>query len=514
MPSFFVPPKRSPARQSNFAAQALRRRLLELPIFDLEESTAQIIEEIRTFNHAVLARSARLEGLEAIRISVEPVLNRIEAQLARSPSPAIGESRRLIDLMTQLLRELAAANVKTVLQKHSRLWGFSSTAALHVVLVHALDYTARRIWFAYCNHGRAPRGAWVRLHELYALALKWKLANREISAPRASATSIYRRALLLEFADPARLSGADLRRVYEYVTKFGESARVLVQPVPSRNEGVFVVDGHRDSAGCALAKYSGGTEAGNYVVLACHALLRGISRQIKALDAGTSPLELGLSSDAITPAYRGLLRRLHDSWSGSRRTRSARVQFRPRIEVNIGLERVWRFLHGGGSLQRGGLRGEAGAPATVADWVILNESASGFALRHTEGATPSLVIGEIVALRPVGRREITVAVVRWMHSEHVDHLDVGVQLLAPNLKPVMVASVGSLDSAFVRALLAPPFTPFNRVPVLIIASRFVRLNRKLLVRSIDGEFEIQPQRMLDATHVVDIVQVTGPDPSN
>lgn len=511
MPSFFVPPTQSPARQSNFAAQALRRRLLELPIFDLEESTAQIIEEIRAFNYAALTRTTRLEGLEAIRLSVEPVITRIEAQLARAPSPAVGESRRLTDLMTRLLRELAAANIKTVLQKRSRLWGFGGKTALHVVLVHALDYTARRILFAYRDHGRAPRGAWVRMHELYGLAQKWKLAHREISAPRASAASIYRRALLLEFADPARLNGADLRRVHEYITKFGESARVLVQPVPSKREGVFIVDDHRDVAGRALAKHSDGTDAGNHVMLACNALLKGITRQLKALDAGTSPLELGLPGEASTPAYRELLRRLHDNWSGSRRTRSARVQFRPRIEVHTGLERVWRFLHGRGSLQRGGLRPEVGAPAETTDWVILNESAGGFALRHALGATPSVLIGEIVALRPLGRSEISVAVVRWIHSEHADHLDVGVQLLAPNLKPVMVASIGSLNTAFMRALLAPPFTPFNRVPVLITASRFVRLNRKLLVRSTEGEFEIQPQRMLDATHVVDIVQVVGPD---
>lgn len=507
MPSFFIPPRQTPARQSNFAAQALRRRLLELPIFDLEESTAQIIEEIRAFNNARLARGTRLEGLDAIRMSVEPVLTRIEAQLASVASPAGGEARRLTDLMTRLLRELAAANTKPVLEKRRGLWSFGGKAALHVALVYALDFTARRIWFAHRSHARAPRGAWARMHELHALALKWNLATREINSTRASPVSLYRRALLIEFADPARLNAADLRRVHEYVSKFGESARVLVGQLPPKHDGVFVIDRLRDSAGIALSKRRGADGADASIVLACAPLLKRITRQLDALDNGVNPLEIGLPPDATTPAYRGMLRRLLDGWSGSRRTRSARVQFRPRIEVHAGLERVWRFLHGGGNLLRGGLRIDGGAPASTSDWVIMNESAGGFSLRHAQGASPSVTIGEIVALRPSGRVEISVAVVRWMHSEHADHLEIGVQLLTPKLQPVMIASIGALDSAFMRALLAPPASPFNRVPILIAASRFVRPNRNLRVRSTDGEFDIAPQRTLDSTHVVDIVQV-------
>lgn len=505
MPSFFAPPRRSPARQSNFAAQALRRRMLELPIFDLEESTAQIIDEIRAFNHASLSRRIRQDGLEAIRISVEPVLTRIEAQLASAGSPASGEARRLHDLMTRLLRELAAANAKLVLERLGRLWRFGGGAALHVALVHALDFTARRIWFANRNHARAPRGAWARMHELYAVAMKFGLAEKEIHSTRSSPSTIYRRALLLEFADPPRLNATDLRRVHEYVAKFGESARVLVGRAPKKRQGIFMIDRNRDAAGFALSKHPDHEGLDASLVLACAPLTRRIARQLDALDSGTNPLELGLPTDAATPAYRGLLRRLLDNWSGSRRTRSARVQFRPRTEVHSGLERVWRILHGAGRLPRDGA-----ANASTSDWVIVNESAGGFALRHAHGASPSIPVGEIVALRPDGRAEISVAIVRWRHSEHADHLELGVQLLTPQLRPVMIAAIGALDSAFAPALLAPPSSPFNRVPVLIAAARSVRPNRRLLVRSTESELEIEAKRTLDSTNVVDIVQIEMP----
>jgi hypothetical protein len=285
---------------------------------------------------------------------------------------------------------------------------------------------------------------------------------------------------------------------------------VLVAAVPRKRDGIFIIDGLRDVAGFSLAKHPDPDRLGPSLLLSCVPLVKRITRQLAAIDGGTNPLELGLPADAAMPAYRGLLRRLVDNWSGARRVRSARVQFRPRIELHAGLERVWRFLQGGGNLQRGGLRNEAVAPASRADWVIMNESAGGFALRHAQGAIPSVVVGEIVALRPTGRVEVAVAFVRWIQSEHADHLEMGVQLLSPSLKPVMIAMIGALDSAFVRALLAPPSSPFNRVPVLIAASRFVRPHRKLLVRSADGEFEIEPQRLLDSTHVVDIVQVAMP----
>ncbi len=512
MPSFFIPPRQAQARQSNFAAQALRRRLLELPIFDLEESSAQIIEEIRAFNRADLSRSIRLEGLEAIRMSVEPVLSRIDAQLASAASPRAGEARRMTDLMTRLLRELAAANSKPVLEKRKGLWGLGGKAALHIALVHAMDFTARRIGFAYRVRARAPRGAWSRLHELFGIAAKWQLASKEINTPRASATSIYRRALLVDFADPARLNDTDLRRVQEYVSKFSEAARILPAAAPKKRDGIFVIDPLRDIAGLSLAKHPDVDGQGPRLLLACTPLVKRITRLLDAIDRGASPLEFGLPSDADTPSYRGLLRQLVDNWSGSRRVRSARVQFRPRIEVHVGLERVWRFLHGDGNLLRGGLRTEAATPAGAADWVIMNESAGGYALRHARGATPSMTVGEIVALRPTGRSEVSVAFVRRIQSEHVDHLEIGVQLLSPKLKPVMIATIGALDSAFARALLAPPSSPFNRVPVLVAASRFVRAHRKLLVRVTEGEFEIEPQRTLESTHVVDVVQIamTGP----
>jgi hypothetical protein len=508
MTSFFVAPGRPSARRREFTAEALRRRLAELPLFDIDDCSRSVIEELTAFNRSALASREQLRTLDVLRSYTEPLLSRLEITLVGATPPIAPDVRKAAQLVDRLLRELAHAHARVVLNAMNSWSLFGYRMVLYVPLVRALDLLARRLTLAHRLYAKAPRGTWAKMHELYGLAHDWKLANREIVSPRISALAVYRKALLLDFAEPQRLAPGDLRRVNDYITKFGNAARIVpIQPF-AQPTGVFVVDVLNDRAGLPIAKHAGVDRLSRGFLLATVPLLRRLGRHVRALEKGASPLEIGLPSDAAVGYYRSLLQRLLDNWTGLRRPRSPRMHFRPRAEIQIGFENAWRFLSRIGDPPSAFARIEMDRQRPATEWAVLNESPGGYALRHVRGALPAVRVGELVAVRAPDREGVSISVVRWIQSEHADHMDIGLQQLAPRLRPVMIASPGSISSGYVRALFAPPSSRFNRVPVLVAPSRQARTNRKIVVRSLDAEFQVHAQRVLESTHQFDLLQVS------
>jgi hypothetical protein len=502
-----IPPGRRAAASRDFSPDALRRRLDERPFFDVAGNAQVIIDELVAFNSTPAFRADLLAALDVFYSHAEAVVSRLEMQLATASQPLPPALRNSAQLLGRILTELGHAYGRAVVwaERTWRLWGYRPTA--YVYLVRALDSIARRIALAHRLHATPPSGAWAAMHELHAIANRWKLSHRDIYAPRTSAATTYRRALLLELAEPLRMGQGDLRRVQEYVRRFGGSAQLVNLIETRRPDGVFVVDVHRDRAGTPKA-VSPGLDLMRGFLLVTRPLIGRLGRQLAALEKGAHPLQIGLGADASHAYYRTFLQRLLDSWTGFRHTRGNRTQFRPRAEVVVGLDDAWTFLRQ--SLEP---PGQSLEPITrprldASDWLILNESPGGYALRHVEGAIPPVKVGQIVGVRPRDRAGVRILIVRWIKSEHATHLDVGLQEPALSLWPVLIGSPGSDRAHYVRALFAPPTPRFNRVPALIAPARVVRAQRILAVRSLHQQFHVRVLRVLDSTQHLDIHQAT------
>ena len=126
-----------------------------------------------------------------------------------------------------------------------------------------------------------------------------------------------------------------------------------------------------------------------------------------------------------------MLKSMMAGWGEPAMRKFHRARFHPRADLVAGFESAWRFLDGPAYHRR---RCERGEPETVAEdvseWVILNESPSGFALRLVNGGAMEVRVGELVALRPHDRGTVQACLARRALSAKGRKLLMGLEALA------------------------------------------------------------------------------------
>jgi len=122
-------------------------------------------------------------------------------------------------------------------------------------------------------------------------------------------------------------------------------------------------------------------------------------------------------------------------------------------------------------------------------WQIQDISPRGLSMRHLGEASASVRVGDLVGIQRTGESGYwSVAVVRWLKSAHEESVEVGLEILAPRVTPVVVSVEGNnavSDRRFAPALLLPTMSKLHR-PATLVLPRGLRQDGKDLMLH-DGE---------------------------
>ena len=417
-------PATGTAGRNRFTVGAVRSRLSRLPVEDMERAAASLLQEIRSFNQLAAPGSRYLSVLEVFHSHLEGILPSLLHHLEQASPPHTPITQQRARLADGLLEALARAYANTLPPPHPLLDALRSKKDVHMPLVRGLELHARRLVLAHGLYLRAPPGCWASMHALYALARIWKLFDLDLNAPLSSPEAIYVSALLLAFADPARLSTAELHRTRDYIARFGDLSRIYgPRAKAGRGEGVFLIDLDADAPGVPVARSHDGPAPRNRLLLSTRSLLRRVSFHYDGLGTGSAPGQLGLPGEADPHQYRRLLHRLAGPWRGMVRQRAARQRFQPRAELHVGLGATWAQIQSPAHRPSGAVM----ATSVGNLWAILNESPGGYLLRYLSGASGPIRVGDLVLIRPRDQAGLFPCVVRRLHSEHGPDLHVGLQ---------------------------------------------------------------------------------------
>jgi len=504
----FIAPGRESLPPPEFAPEQLREWLSALPQHDASAAAGALIERLITFNRSDLQARARIRALEMFRDHVDGLLPHLERKLQDAVPPLAGALRHVAYLIEKLFKELAAGYSRAVLEVPKTWLSMGFRAQLHVPLVRAMEYHSRRLALAQQLYARSPGAVWAELHRLYQLSREWRMDDEKIESPMISALDVYRSALLLAFAQPSKLNRADFMRVQSYLVSHAELA-VLATTAKSVTDpaSVFAIDTRKDKPGVALSKRKGlGLENGELFLIAAP-LVERLDTQLKRLRSGIAASSLGLPDEAATLAYQELMQKLMANWRGDRSVRATRTQFHPRIEVWVGLREIWRALRAEAPPEHGAESALGIGPARSSEWIVLNESSRGFALRHMSGTPPPLEVGELVALKPRGRGAMFVCLVRWVQSNNPEHLEVGVQQLAPIAVPA-VYKLSEADRGAPEPVLFFPQMPTQRkAPAIAVPPEQLRGDRTISLRHRRGRLSLRPGRIIEKTASVELIEV-------
>jgi hypothetical protein len=504
----FIAPGKSAEPNDEFGPERLREWLNALPA-DPGRAAKAIIEHLVAFNRAPMHGRLRLRLLDMFRDHLEYLLPQLEKRLSDATPPVSGPVRQHAHTVEKLLKETAAGYAHVVLTVPRSWLNLGFRAHLHVAMVRAMEFHARRLALSHRLYARAPGGVWAEMHALYRLAREWSLGERALESGGTSPAAVYRASLLLAFAQPGKLRHGDFPRVQSYIAQFGELARLIdARPAEART-CLFAVDPLRDRPGTPLPKRPEPRSESGEVLVDSRALVERVETHLRRLNEGIAPGTLGLPHEAALPAYRELLERLAANWRGERRTRSTRMQFHPRVDLWVGLREIWRVLRHEAPAEPGDTaRASFGVPRAT-QWIVLNESARGFALKFMSGTLPPINVGEVVGVRTRDRGVTYVCLVRWILSNSPEHFELGLQQLGPVVVPAVYKAEES-DRVAPEPVLFFPEMPAQKHPSTVVApaNRLVP-QQSFSLRHRRGRMSLVAARVLEKTPSIELLEVAS-----
>ncbi|MCB1886934.1 MAG: hypothetical protein KDH20_04980 [Rhodocyclaceae bacterium] len=309
-----------------------------------------------------------------------------------------------------------------------------------------------------------PQGFWLSAHGLY-------LKAREDGCD--AGVRAYKRLLALSTIQPESFAAGELVQVFGLVSAFADAGDLVNGHGALPGQGWFWVDVAQDAPPVAIVRRDP-PPLDDLVYFSATSLARAVSDRLHR--PGDGGVEDGaVESPDVVSTDEALMRRLRERWAMPPRRSQPRRRSEYQVQVCTGLDAIWDRL----------VRGER-ASSPPLEWVVQNESPSGFAIMRVAGTGGSLSAGMAIALRRTPDAPWSVCVVRWIRSEQPEQVELGLQLVAQAAIPVRVAfRNGPSSKKPAHALVLPPLEAVRRHQAVLAPAGTYAARRFMLVH--EGE---------------------------
>ncbi len=462
-----------------------------LPVANSGETARLLFAALSEVNGLRFDVGDRYKFLELMRAPVSLISRILERHYMGKPFPLPARDRQVAELSREF-QSLMAEGYKILLKD---IEGRAALAPiirrrLFATVVHrAIRYLSRTLVKSYQLYAPYPENIWHELHQLYRLAVRyriqdWRVADEENELERETRIEdAYKQILLLAISSPYRLRQGDVGRVYNALERWASHCRLNAFDALQRYpKGQFAVPADIDDQPKYL-EASTEHEVGVEWMLDTTKLGRVLREQFAYL-GHPEPGHIARSSVNIPPDISPqLMGRVMQSWGMMLKRGYSRVEKGGDdvLEVAVGLSAIHHFL-GGTTAQAGDIGGDkgehetelsgeiplpwaAGALRTVdhkaLSFQIKDEGPGGFRLQWSGESSAQAQVGALLGIRRCdgAAKGATwgIGVIRWMRATAEDHMEMGVQMLAPTAEAVSVraCNVKGACGAQLPGLLLP-----------------------------------------------------------
>ncbi len=349
----------------------------------------------------------------------------------------------------------------------------------------------------------APINFWRNAQALYHLAHESVDPTATLPAEMRSIGSRFKAMLALGAAQPEGLAPREIAFLADYLE--AHAAATQIDPIrPVEAGDWFWLDANLDQPPVALARLA--PDGGQCLYFRFGELAGLAARHLDQLHDGVRPLSIGLPLQAAGADYRNALERARQCWANLRQRRFHRRPQSMRVEVCMQLSTLWTALETEFREEPSSIE----CKLTCSDWMLLNEGPSGYAIVHVTGEVTGIVPGCALGLRTGAGEPWQICLVRWARSNNSDHVEMGLEVLAPSVKPVRIQALASRHrEPPIPALLLPALPGLDRSEA-ILAARADFNARPFTLLQEDGAHlqivECVPQRSLIETSSVEVFE--------
>ncbi len=477
-------------RTSEVRPRRVEEWLESLPRADARECAHLLYQALYAQNRIALESKNRLVLMELYRQPVSLTVDTLQQTYRMTSFPLSERERELVDFVRQLLTELGNGYkivANDLLREGKKR---SHHSELVTSIQRAIHFLGRALLNSYQAYVAAPAGAWREIHQLYQYAEINDLLNYPVAVEDtvtqdglATVSETYERLLIVSAANPYGLLQGECVRLYDSIPLWEGEAEISAAPPMTETAARFVIDLHSDIPPVPVDKTSARTSSETLRFVNLIEVVRDIHRMLKGLEKDSTQRAVQSVVPGVNPAYTEMLRRVGRVLGGVKtRRQSHRTPREGGIPICRGVNAIHYYANGEQTIpvhspaaaattnpeHAGNDETAPGDAAQPSPWRVSeahprlhackskDESATGIRLFVTDGSDLQIRVGDVIGLQHPTPERWRAGVVRWIRSASNEVMEMGVQLLGPDLVPVKV--IRRLDAAtteYAPGLLVP-----------------------------------------------------------
>ncbi len=489
-----------------------KRWLASLPFLNINETGRLIFSSLKDLNRLPIDDDQRLKLMELYRKPVSTISRELQKNYIGLSVPISRKDRPIAEQVRQFQVEMAHGYLR-VAQNAARKVSpnRSEQNAVALAIQRGIRYLTELLVKSYELYTPHPSGCWRDIHQLYRCAERLGVTETPVSDPlngtikHSSVAHVYKQALLLAFCNPFRLPTRMLSSIHHYLDRWASYAKITQPDKELQHSGQFLINLHEDCAGFGNTEGLVIAHDAPYRLLITHDLTRVLHSQYTELRQGKVPPPKGLEKDFFSPESMEMLRCLIGAWGIKPKRVFGRIaRHSGQFELAIGIENICYFINGGQEFvpsnnEVGPPRRNARAQSqptmreskshqarAITTWHLIDESATGIALRKHINGADQLRVGELLSLRQVDRNsqgKWNLAVVRWIKNTENDEIEMGIQRLGASVEPRAIQADTPQDvrKALIPALFMPSLEAMKQSATLVTPRGVYRPDRILVI---------------------------------
>lgn len=490
--------------------------LENLPFLDLQRTAPAIHQQLRLFNRMAMPPAHRLQILDAFRMGY--------ARL-RTSKPGASQTLNfdLESLCKRQCQDLAFGYKITIRDLLNKKLSIGQKKPLGQAVGGALDCLSHHLTYFFEAYHLAPRALWPEAVLLFRFAQEKAVDQnliKTIDNESSSLQQIFTSMALLRLADPYQFQPGAVWKLRSYLDHHGEKAHLFdSSSMEFANQARLVIDNSDDvKAHVLLVSIA-------QLMEQLHQDLELLAQPKKPVIAGfpveMSSYEISYTLKRVIATWERMLERKSSLMSGMAERsnrKSDRTPIHQQLELSTGISSIWYELNNQRAFDPQmfdqkhsdeidlGLNQTINTPHRqacqhkIATSSTINRSTGGVALHVDLLDGMVLHVGQLVALhRPeTSNSDWIVAVCRWLIERRGNNVDVGLQYLAKNARPVAIRNrVGDMAKAGVL----PAFVANQSSgPVLMTPAGIFRTNTLIDIYEQGRKSSVRCGRLLEACY--------------
>ena len=443
----------------------------ELPLADVHRAHIEIVRALSSINeNKKMPLKERIRVCMYLNEKAQDLQNKLCSDYLATTNDPHAVERSYLQTILAFWDEMAVAYqicIRNFAQDPSaKLW-----PTIHIITARALHFYAMQAKWAHLRYLPVEGAVWRNLHRLYLFAGRENFDKTMLklfpdSLDQSNCLSEYLQPLMLYLANPDSLQPLQIHQLDQWLDTWAKSLTLEHEFRPHRQ--LYAVNLGDTKPARSLRRNMLGEK---YRYWGVGLLVVTIEKAIEQLKCGELPARLGLGEDCRLPQCLELIETVERRWSKQdvkrkhERTPNVKVvhvvqglrdiitQLKPGAKIKrepkgemIGYQ-VMGYTVGGTPIEMNAENNEKLFEPVLEQWIMENESVSGYGVTFNPSGQGGLRIGTLVGLKPEQAPHFLIGVVRRIAKNPTSKTYLGIETLCQTPIPVELHALPGSEAA-------------------------------------------------------------------